>query len=322
MSEPVKHEGEPTPVPALIPPEPRESGSSVGLIAALLLGVGIGGAVMYLTNSGQSDQKTALLPPVASPPLATAPAEPAPSPGLVATNTSGGSLFPPLDLTWMVPPEAATPSPAPAPAPGPVAGGPGVTPPRGGGVPSPLRGQIDAPTGGFAPMRPTVLPDINGSQPSVAEPVEVPMVTLTFSVGDGAAAASSVIGIARNYGGVGVPVTEVLDRRTRNGCLVYVPQDRLDAFLGNLNGVGSLMERVRWRGSEGERRARLASEAERRLDDLQADRKNLLIKYLDDAPEVKEIDEQIALQRKAISALRLRAPGPKMVAVRVLMSDR
>lgn len=197
------------------------------------------------------------------------------------------------------PPKGATPLAA-KPNPGnegPGNAGPGKAPP-----PKQISGTIpDAPlSSGTSPFNPGpifVSPDEKASPKTT-------LVDVRLSVSDGDKALSQAQVVAAKAGGVAIQFDEHASEGPATGALLFVPQNRLADAEKALGGVGSIVIKDHWSGTNADRLDRLQGAAESAVSDLRVRRQELLVKYLEDAPQVTLVDQEIERIQRSLSALR------------------
>lgn len=158
---------------------------------------------------------------------------------------------------------------------------------------------------------PGALPPIGqaGTLPSVV-PATDTLPGLTVSGSGGAGAGVVLASIARKFGG-GIKKYEEYTGRDKSsiGYIVWVPEKNSRAFLEKLKSSSGIDISDQVQGS-GDDRNRIFTEGLRTiLARLTKQRADLLIKYYEDAPSVKEIDGQIAEVNKSISTMRTPGAG-------------
>lgn len=166
----------------------------------------------------------------------------------------------------------------------------------------PLGGNIDiAGTGALPP----VLGGASG--PTAASTVE-PISGLTIS-GTGSGDCGSVLaGIAKKFGGGLKKYEEYTGRdKSTSGYIVWVPDKNSRAFLDKLKSASGIDISDEQEGSAATRSQVMTENLRTILARLTKQRADLLAKYFEDAPAVKDIDGQIAEVNKSISSMR--APG-------------
>lgn len=148
-------------------------------------------------------------------------------------------------------------------------------------------------------------PGAPGTLPAVS-PDPLPGLTVSGSGGDGAGAVLSAI--AKKLGGGLRKYTEYTGRdKAATGYVVWVPEKNGRTFLDKLKSARGIDISDEQEGSS-ESRNRIMTEGLRSaLAKLTKQRADLLIKYYEDAPAVKEVDNQIAEVNKSMASLR--APG-------------
>jgi hypothetical protein len=167
------------------------------------------------------------------------------------------------------------------------------------GPPQPLDGQIRFDPN-LQPIVPQVSPEVRIEKAETELRKEgVGMVTMTVG-GDASSLERKLSEIARARKGL----AQTYHTGEERGTLVFVPDSELNAAVSAIGGAAS----EEWRGSASARRSRLVSDYRRQLTELNSRRAQLLVKYFEDATEVKVVDEEIERIQKGIRQLEP-APG-------------
>lgn len=266
-------------------------------VAGLFIG---GVAVFFALSSGTQDAPVATVqrPPVVEQPETGAPPEQAPD-----------SLMPPVEPTTAptVPtgpsaPAGATP-PAPATRPGPAMGG---TLPFG-----------PPPTGGNAPLKVDV-PDAS------IRTQEVQLSRLNVYTSEGSAARDEILAFAKSKGGQVRTFVDYgnAEQVPSDGLLVMLSDKEADALVQYVMSKNANVAEQRYRTAPAARQARIQDEAQSALFALKAKRQKLLVRFLEDAGPVKQVEEDIAIAEAAIQRLRIPEEQQSLAAVKVTFGPR
>jgi hypothetical protein len=187
---------------------------------------------------------------------------------------------------------------------------------------SPFKGEI--------PAMPPV--EITGQVPSGPNPAKegpkivpheepaVPrglLVTVRMDVADGSAAVKALQSLAAKFGGSAVRFDELAKKEDPEGAILVVPAAKADEAERELTAVGSVVASDRWSGSSGDRVDRIEQVAESRLSDLHVQRQELVVRYFEDAPQVKHVDEDSARITKCLVSFRSLKSGPTTAVFKV-----
>jgi hypothetical protein len=143
------------------------------------------------------------------------------------------------------------------------------------------------------------------------------LVTMRLDVGDPDAAVKALQGIASKVGGSAIRFDESAANSDAEGAIVFVSTDKCEEAAKLIESVGSIVVSDKWTGSSLDRIDRIERLAADRLSDLRMKRQELLIKYFEDAPEVKHLDEDVDRISKCVAALRARKPGPNTAVIKI-----
>ncbi len=197
-----------------------------------------------------------------------------------------------------------------------------------------MPGQINPNPGIGGPIisHPATTPPAQQSKPmpvgppaAVSEGVgQVALVSVVEEVGRAEQARTQLSGIAKNFGGSSRRFMSQRDvkERTPEGLLVLIPPSQLEKFLQAVKKVGPVVAKTTWTGTPGDRQEKLTSAARERLFDLEKRKSALMVKYYEDAPEVKDIQEQIDGITAMINALHLGAKADTMAGVIFEFTER
>lgn len=158
-----------------------------------------------------------------------------------------------------------------------------------------------------APLAPGTSPFNPGPifvSPDEKETPKATLVDVRLTVSDGDKAFSQAQVVAAKAGGVAIQFDEHASEGPATGALLFVPQNRLADAEKALSGVGSIVIKDRWSGTNADRLDRLQATAESAVSDLRVRRQELLVKYLEDAPQVTLVDQEIERIQRSLSALR------------------
>lgn len=174
----------------------------------------------------------------------------------------------------------------------------------------------DAPAAGTSPFNPGPI----FVSPDEKESPKTTLVDVRLSVSDGDKALSLAQVVAAKAGGVAIQFDENASEGPATGALLFVPQNRLADAEKALGGVGSIVIKDHWSGTNADRLDRLQGTAESAVSDLRVRRQELLVKYLDDAPQVTLVDQEIERIQRSLSALRAQkaSPGTAIVKLKFL----
>jgi len=171
--------------------------------------------------------------------------------------------------------------------------------------PTELEGEIPrlpALTGQAAPVSPTttvVVPD---------PPAQPELDGLYLAGTCSADSVGALERIIRRLDGGLRPFQEVAGRnKSDDGVIVWVPDRNARAFLDALQGASGVEVSDQSQLSSGEVSRKLTEESRSVLEHLEAQRTELTARYFDDAPAVKDIDDQIDEVKKSIASLK--SPG-------------
>lgn len=259
-------------------------GVPVGAIAALGIQFALSG------RAGKPVELRYLAAPVASTaPIASA--IPSASPNLSAQATATSSIGAPL-LADAIAHASGAPSPTPQTLAGDL--------PK--GVPLPN-------LSGVMPFNPVLTGAIDGdAQLPIGESAENSLTTLAVNAGEADVdqTVKQIDVLARKYGGKATPFTEVGvgGKPDRHGVIVEVDAPKAAGIEKSIGKDATVKDR--FVGGASQRQTKLEEDARARLVALGRQRSKLLEKYLDDAPEVQAIDEQIDAVKKEMRQIRLR----------------
>lgn len=160
----------------------------------------------------------------------------------------------------------------------------------------------------------------NSQGPSTINEAPTPkglLVTVRLDVGDPNSAVKALDSVASKLGGAAIQYDESAAKLDAEGAIVFVPVVKADEAEKALASVGSVVATDKWNGSTGDRLDKIEQNAQNRLSDLHLQRQELLIKYFEDAPQIKHIDEDSDRINKCLAALRSRKPGPNTAVFKI-----
>ena len=191
------------------------------------------------------------------------------------------------------------------------------------GPPSPLTGEIRGSTSEQLEGDPMGLQPVSPPAPSQAAP-DVRLVLISISDRNSPLGKSELEDIVngaaasvRSYSEFGGPeLTE------REGVLVLIPEKRVADLLASIKKLEPGASEVSWKGPSEARQSRLIGEIELQIIELKAKRQQLLIRYLEEAPQVVDIDEALVRAKQSLAKLRIEKELTGMAAVRVTFPAR
>ncbi|HVT13775.1 MAG TPA: hypothetical protein VHE55_16035 [Fimbriimonadaceae bacterium] len=311
--------GEPTPPLAVYPapkkPRPPKGGSPDGMQRALFLMVGLiigGTAVGLILLSRHSEPKVVYQAPPVSAPPSNSPVQ----------APKGAE---PTDLPKAEPGKDAAKSPADAAKPSTDSKPGSIQPfnPFDGSLATPMppkeiSGHITAGPGVRLPAISDGGP--NGNGPAVADTPPTPkglLVTMRLDVSDTNAAVKALQAVASKVGGSAIQFDELAAKPDAEGAVIFVPAAEADEAEKEIGSVGSVVVSDRWTGPSSDRLDRIEQTAVDHLSDLHVQRQELLIKYFEDAPQIRHIDEDTDRINKCLAALRAHRQGADMAVIKV-----
>jgi hypothetical protein len=143
------------------------------------------------------------------------------------------------------------------------------------------------------------------------------LVMMRLEVGDPNAAVGSLRGLAAKFGGSAIQFDEVASKPEAEGAILFVPAAKADQAEKELARVGGVVVRDAWNGNSADRLDRVEKFAQDRLSDLRVQRQELLVKFFEDAPQVKHIDEDTERINKSIAGLRARKAGSDVAVFKI-----
>ena len=120
---------------------------------------------------------------------------------------------------------------------------------------------------------------------------------------------NSIASIASALGGTARAYSHMAEDGTveYRGVIVILPAGKFEDAKAKISALGGASVESSYEGLASDRQTQIQSPFVSRLAKLQAKRKDLLVDFLDDAQPVKQINEAIDLETRAVSATRL--PG-------------
>lgn len=107
------------------------------------------------------------------------------------------------------------------------------------------------------------------------------------------------------------------DNTERPGVLVLISDKRLAELTAFIEKEEPAASEMSWKGSAEVRQSRLFDEIDLQIKELQNKRKQLLVRYLKDAPAVLEVDEVLERASQSMSTVKIDGSLIGMAAVRV-----
>lgn len=301
--------GESTPPLATYPGPKKQRPSKGGLaerVAFLVIGLVIGGVVVTIAlRSRQPDSRVVYQAPPATAPQTSPTQPPDPkTPADVKTTTPA----PPTETSK--PPAETKPT--------------GIQPfnPFDGSLATPMppkeiNGHITAGPG-------VRLPAVGDGSPSTATPevADHPtpkglLVTLRLDVADTNATVGALQALASREGGSAIRFDETAGKPDAEGAVIFVPAAKADEAEKAIGAIGGVVVSDRWTGSTSDRLDRIEQAAVDHLSDLHVKRQELLIKYFDDAPQIKHIDEDTDRITKCIAVLRSQKQDANVAVIKI-----
>ena len=157
--------------------------------------------------------------------------------------------------------------------------------------------------------------------PRESEPIEGLLVTIRLNVGDPNQALQALEGVATKEGGSLIEYDETAASQDPEGAILFVPAAKADEAQKSLAAVGSVVVSDTWTGPSTARLDRIEGPAKDRISDLHIKRQELLVKFLEDAPQIKHIDEDSDRINKSLAALRSHRPGLKTAVLKIKFLD-
>jgi|GEM_PF-5909875 len=154
-----------------------------------------------------------------------------------------------------------------------------------------------------------------------APPIESPpkslLVTIRLDVADPSQAIKDIQAIAAKVSGTAIQFDESATKLDPEGAILFVPAAK-EADAEKLVGtVGSLVVSDNWTGPATDRLDKMEEDANNRLSQLHVRRQELLVKYFEDAPQIKHIDEDSDRITKCLASLRAQKPGANTAVIKI-----
>jgi hypothetical protein len=130
---------------------------------------------------------------------------------------------------------------------------------------------------------------------------------------------AQVASLARGMGGIARELTSVSETSEleASGVLVLLDEAKVETFVEWIKQQQPNVFDVAWRGDSDSRQAKLLDEPQKQLDALEKKRRELLMKYYEDATPVKVVDEAIEKLKITIGRLRIGPKESRLAAIRV-----
>lgn len=271
----------------------------------LLLGVALGAAVvlttLHLASVPAEKSASGTTPKVASLASGTAPVGVQTPPETAPSGPATGSKRPDS--------QTSPPSPAPADSPpfNPLVGSIASTPPK----------EI---TGSINPGPTVPLPNPSDTHVTPIDDPNPPkgaLINLRLDVPDPAAAIKALQALAAKEGGSAIQFDEAAMRSDPEGAILFVPTSKSEDAQRQIGAIGKVVISDTWTGSPPDRLDRVEQVAQNRLGDLHIQRQELLVKFFEDAPQVRHVDEDSDRISKCIASLRAHKPGSNLVVIKI-----
>lgn len=143
------------------------------------------------------------------------------------------------------------------------------------------------------------------------------LVTMRLGVGDPNSALRAMQAIAAKAGGSAIEFDESATKDDPEGALLFVPAAKATETEKQIGSAGSLIASDSWNGSSSDRLDRIEVTAQNHISDLHVQKQELLVKYFEDAPQIKRIDEMTDRISKSLTSLRGRKPGAATAVFKV-----
>ena len=208
----------------------------------------------------------------------------------------------------------------------PTAGTPNAQPPPSASAPvlpppSELHGA--APTGPL-PTRGGTNPFQPPTPDAVIRAPEVRLVRLNVYTSGGDSARSELESFAQSLGAETRSFTDFgnLEREPAEGLLILVQDKHVEETVKFVQSRNSNVAEQSWRVTPQLRQSRLEDETQAALFALKARRQQLLIKYLDDADPVRDVEEAISKAEATLRRLRIAEAEQSLAAIKVTFGPR
>jgi hypothetical protein len=148
---------------------------------------------------------------------------------------------------------------------------------------------------------------------------EVQLVKLDVYDGNPVLDAGTVESFAKSLGASVRQLSDFKDSEGReaDALLILIPEDKLPALVKYIEEKQPNILDSSWQGDADARQSRLFDEPQRQLDVMERKRKELLLKFLEDATPVKVVDEAIAKLKTTIARMKIEPKHEKLAAVKV-----
>jgi hypothetical protein len=160
--------------------------------------------------------------------------------------------------------------------------------------------------------------------PAVAAKGSVQLLTVTAAVASPSDVRGSLSSWARTAGG-SAQSFKGYDEKTENvldGVVVFVPEEKLEAFLAFARSLGVGPVDETWVGTPGARRSRLTSQAETQAAALRKKKDELLEQFYEDSSQVRHTTEGIEAVSASIGNLRPPKSTDNLEAIKVVLLRR
>ncbi|HTQ09757.1 MAG TPA: hypothetical protein VMI31_06770 [Fimbriimonadaceae bacterium] len=152
-------------------------------------------------------------------------------------------------------------------------------------------------------------------------PPKTMLVTMRLNVTDPDQALKSLQQIASKEDGAAIQFDETAKNPDPEGAILFVPSAKEQDTEKLVGAIGDLVVSDTWTGSSADRMDRIESDATNRINELHIKRQELLVKYFDDAPQIRHIDEDSDRITKCLASLRAQKPGAKTAVIKIKFID-
>lgn len=131
--------------------------------------------------------------------------------------------------------------------------------------------------------------------------------------------ADAVEGFAKSLGATVRQLSDFKDAdgREADALLILIPEDKVSVLMSYIEGKQPNVLDSSWKGDSDARQSRLFDEPERQLEAMERKRKELLMKFLEDATPVRVVDEAIAKLKTTIARMKIEPKLEKLAAIKV-----
>lgn len=159
---------------------------------------------------------------------------------------------------------------------------------------------------------------VDGGKPAVASGKER-YVSMSMNGPDPVKGQNSIASIASAMGGVARTYSHMAEDGTleSQGVLIIIPAAKYEEAKGKIEALGGASVEGNYEGLASEQSSRIQGMFSVRLAKLKEKKKDLLVDFLDDAQPVKQINEAIDLETRAVSATHLPSGLAGKVVIRV-----